>query len=113
MAHFAEINQVNKVLRVIVVANEMLLDEHGVESEATGISFCKSLFGSETNWVQTSYTGKQRKNYAGIGATFDPERDAFIPPKPEGEQWLLDEQTCRWYDPALAEINTNLGVTRV
>jgi hypothetical protein len=113
MAHFAEINQANEVLRVVVVDNDMILDEQGLESEALGISFCKSLFGSETQWMQTSYQGRIRKNFAGIGFVFDAERNAFIAPKPEGDYWILDEETCRWYDPALAEINPIIGVTRV
>lgn len=113
MAHFAEINQANEVVRVVVVSDEMLLNEHGRESEAIGIAFCKSLFGANTRWVQTSYTGKSRKNYAGDGSTFDPVRDAFIPPKPPGDYWLLDEQTCRWYDPKAPESHPTIGVTRV
>lgn len=92
MAHFAELNDQNVVLRVIVVHNNELLD-NGVESEAKGIDFCHSLFGG--NWKQTSYNGNMRKNYAGIGFTYDPVRDAFIPPKP-GDNWVLDEATCQW-----------------
>jgi hypothetical protein len=65
MAHFAEINSNNKVLRVVVVNNNELL-VNGVENEQKGIDFCKSLFGSNTNWVQTSYNSKFRKQYAGI-----------------------------------------------
>ena len=92
MAHFAELDNQNTVLRVIVVHNNELLD-NGVESEAKGIAFCKTLFGG--NWKQTSYNGNIRKNYAGIGFTYDPVRDAFIPPKP-GDNWVLDEATCQW-----------------
>ena len=92
MAHFAELDNQNTVLRVIVVHNNELLD-NGVESEAKGIAFCKTLFGG--NWKQTSYNGTIRKNYAGIGFTYDPVRDAFIPPKP-GDNWVLDEATCQW-----------------
>ena len=92
MAHFAELDNQNTVLRVIVVHNNELLD-NGVESETKGIAFCKTLFGG--NWKQTSYNGNIRKNYAGIGFTYDPVRDAFIPPKP-GDNWVLDEATCQW-----------------
>lgn len=93
MAHFAELDATNTVTQVIVVHNNELLD-NGVESEAKGIAFCQSLFGG--NWVQTSYNASIRKNYAGVGYTYDPVRDAFIPPKPEEGNWILNEDTCRW-----------------
>lgn len=96
MAHFAKLNDQNTVLQVIVVHNNELLD-NGVESEAKGIAFCQSLLPG-TNWVQTSYNGNIRKNYAGIGFTYDPTRDAFIPPTPY-PSWMLDEATCRWEAP--------------
>ena len=97
MAHFAEVNENNQVLQVIVVHNDEL-KEDGVESEAKGIAFCKSLLGQDTNWVQTSYNATIRKNYAGIGYTYDAERDAFIAPEPEGHIGF-DEETCRWIIP--------------
>ena len=97
MAHFAEIETDNTVLRVIVVHNNELLDESGVEQEAKGAAFCQSLFGG--TWVQTSYNGTIRKNFAGAGFTYDTARDAFIPPKPNGD-WVLNEQTCQWEAPA-------------
>lgn len=103
MAHFAELNQDNIVLRVIVVGNEMLF-ENGQESEAKGIAFCKQLFGENTNWIQTSYNGNLRKNYAGIGYTYDASRDAFIAQKPEGEGWTLDEELCIWRNLELEAI---------
>ena len=92
MAHFAELDNQNTVLRVIVVHNNELLD-NGVESEAKGIAFCRSLFSG--NWKQTSYNGNMRKNYAGVGFTYDSQRDAFIPPQPF-PSWILDEATCQW-----------------
>ena len=95
MAHFAQIDNNNIVTRVIVVANEELLD-NGVESEVKGVAFCQSLFGG--NWKQTSYNANIRKNYAGIGYTFDAGKDAFIPPQPFAS-WVLDESTCRWEAP--------------
>jgi hypothetical protein len=95
MAHFAEIDETNTVVQVIVVHNNELLD-NGVESEAKGVAFCQSLFGG--NWVQTSYNGNIRKNYAGIGFTYDAVRDAFIPPKPY-PSWILNEDTCNWESP--------------
>jgi len=115
MAHFAELDETNIVLRVIVVGNDMLPDEQGQESEAVGIAFCQSLFGADTIWVQTSFNGNIRKNYAGMGFTYDQTRDAFIAPMPEGDGWILDEETCQWRNPELeaAQAATNIGVTRV
>lgn len=96
MAHFAQLDNQNTVLQVIVIHNNELLD-NGVESEAKGIAFCQSLFPN-TRWAQTSYNGNKRKNYAGVGFLYDPIRDAFIPPKPY-PSWVLDEATCRWEAP--------------
>jgi hypothetical protein len=93
MAHFAQLDESNIVTQVIVVHNNELLD-NGVESEAKGVAFCQSLLGG--NWIQTSYNGNIRKNYAGIGYTYDQTRDAFIPPKPEEGEWILNEDTCLW-----------------
>lgn len=96
MAHFAKLNENNLVTQVIVVHNNELLDENGQESEAKGAAFCQSLFGG--TWIQTSYSGSFRKNYAGIGFTYDAERDAFIPPKPFAS-WILNEETAQWEAP--------------
>ena len=96
MAHFAEIGLDNAVLRVIVVNNAELLDGNGVEQESLGADFCRDLFGG--TWVQTSYNGNIRKNFAGPGCTYDSDRDAFIPSKPFAS-WTLDETTCRWEPP--------------
>lgn len=95
MAHFAELDENNVVKQVIVVHNNELLD-NGVESEAKGIQFCQSLFGG--NWIQTSYNGTIRKNYAGIDYTYDSVRDAFIAPKLDchPNDVALNEETCRW-----------------
>jgi hypothetical protein len=95
MAHFAELDANNVVLRVIVVNNDELMD-NGDESELKGIAFCQSLFGG--NWMQTSYNATFRKNYAGEGFTYDAQRDAFIPPKPF-DSWVLNEVKCRWSPP--------------
>jgi hypothetical protein len=112
MAHFAQLDENNVVLQVIVVSNdELILD--GVESEVKGIAFCQSLLGG--NWIQTSYNGSKRKNYAGVGFTYDPQRNAFISPKPEGADWTLDEQTCVWRNlpQEQAQEALSVGVTRV
>jgi len=96
MAHFAQLDDNNIVTQVIVVHNNELINETGNESEAKGIAFCQSLFGG--NWKQTSYNANFRKNYAGIGFTYDAGRDAFIPPQPFSS-WTLDEETCGWNPP--------------
>lgn len=95
MAHFAELNN-NVVTRVIVVDNENILDGNGQESEAIGQEFCLQ-FGPGP-WLQTSYNGNFRKNYASPGAVYDPQRDAFISPSP-GPDAVLNEETCKWYIP--------------
>ena len=96
MAHFVRLDQNSIVVQGIVVHNNELID-NGVESESKGIAFCQSLFPGG-DWIQTSYNGNIRKNYAGIGYTYDETRDAFIPPKPY-PSWLLDETTCLWVPP--------------
>lgn len=96
MAHFAQLDDNNIVTQVIVVANdELLLD--GVESEVKGILFCKSLFGEDTKWKQTSYNGTIRKNYAGIGYTYDASNDYFYAPQPY-PSWALDTD-AKWQPP--------------
>lgn len=96
MAHFAEIGLNNTVLRVIVVHNNEVIDVEGNENEQRGIDFCRNLFGG--TWLQTSYNGNMRKNFAGAGFTYDSDRDAFIPPKPYNS-WVLNEDTCQWEAP--------------
>lgn len=77
MAHFAEIEN-NVVKQVIVINNEVITDDSGNEQEFLGVDFCKSLYGQDTQWVQTSYNAKFRGQYAGIGMTYDPVKDEFI-----------------------------------
>jgi hypothetical protein len=96
MAHFAQLNENNKVLQVIVVANEELI-ENGVESEDKGIAFCKTLLGADTNWVQTSYNATFRKNFAGINYTYDPIADHFFAPSPY-PSWVLNAD-AKWETP--------------
>jgi hypothetical protein len=100
MAHFAQLDENNIVTQVIVVSNDDIKDSEGNESELTGIAFCKSLLGPNTIWKQTSYNNSIRKNYAGIGFTYDAIRDAFIAPKPYNS-WLLNETNCIWEAPVL------------
>ena len=97
MAHFARLEN-NLVTQVIVVNNSILLDGDGNEQESLGLSFCQSLYGNSTVWKQTSYNNNLRKNFAGIGYSYDTTRDAFIPPQPYSS-WLLDETTCQWDPP--------------
>jgi hypothetical protein len=98
MAHFARVNENWIVEEVIVVSNDVIKDDAGIECDWLGEQFCQSLYGAYTKWIQTSYTGRIYKNYASVGYTFDPYRNAFIPPKPY-ESWLLNEDTCRWDPP--------------
>lgn len=99
MAHFAQLDENNIVINIIVVHNNELLDPMGIEQEQKGIEFCKNLFGADTNWKQTSYNATFRKNYACGGATYSPELDAFIPPKPWPSWTTLDTETCRYQAP--------------
>jgi len=96
MAHFAQIDENGVVLQVIVVDNTDTLDENGIEKESVGILFCENLLSGK--WIQTSYNRNIRKNYAGIGFTYDTQRDAFIPPQPFAS-WVLNETTCLWEAP--------------
>ena len=80
MSHYAKVE--NGIVTQVIVAEQDVIDS--------------GLFGS--GWVQTSYNGTSRKNYAGIGYTYDADRDAFIPPKPYAS-WVLDENTCSWVAP--------------
>jgi len=92
MAHFAKIDVNNIVKQVEVVSNDV------ATTEQDGIDFLKQLYGDKFKWIQTSYIGSFRKNFAGIGSSYDQERDAFINPKPF-DSWTLDEPTCQWIPP--------------
>ena len=102
MAHFAKLGKGNKVVRVAVVSNDI------ATTEKAGEEFLQNLHGSRDVWKQTSYNTAGgvhklggtpfRKNFAGIGYTYDQTRDAFIPPKPFNS-WTLNETTCRWEAP--------------
>lgn len=96
MAHFAQLDDNNHVIQVIVVNDSDTCDHNGVEQESIGVAFCQMLFGGQ--WIQTSYNAKFRKNYAGIGYMYDSERDAFIPPQPYAS-WVLNEAACAWEAP--------------
>ena len=101
MAHFAKIrNSDNIVVHVSGVDNWNITDGNGDEVESIGIAYLESVHGTDANhiWRQTSYNGTMRKNYAGIGMTWDAGRDAFIPVKPYAS-WVLNEETCNWEAP--------------
>ena len=107
MASFAKIGLNGKVIEVLSVHNNELLDANGIEQEVNGIDFLTKLTGWSI-WKQTSFntvggihkTGGTplRKNFAGIGMTYDEDRDAFIPKKPYNS-WVLNETTCLWEAP--------------
>jgi hypothetical protein len=107
MASFAKIGLNSKVIEVLSVNNEVLKDADGIEQEAIGIDFLTKLTGWAI-WKQTSYNTvggvhnnngtPLRKNHAGIGYTYDEDRDAFIPKK-LFNSWILNETTCLWEAP--------------
>jgi hypothetical protein len=92
MAHFAKLGKGNIVERVEVVSNNI------ATTEQAGMDFLNNLYKSRDVWKQTSYNNTIRKNFAGIGFTYDQTRDAFIPPKPFNS-WKLVEETCQWKAP--------------
>jgi hypothetical protein len=95
MAHWAEIDNNNVVLRVLVGDND---DPNGDE----GYQWLIDNLGG--TWIKTSYNASIRKNYAGIGFVYDKTRDAFIAPMPDGVGWFLNEETCRWENEIVGDI---------
>jgi hypothetical protein len=116
MASFAKIGLNSKVIEVLSVHNNVLKDSNGVEQEVNGIDFLTKLTGYPV-WKQTSYNTvggvhnnggtPLRKNHAGIGYTYDEDRDAFIPKKPFNS-WILNETTCQWQSPIPKPIDENM-----
>jgi hypothetical protein len=92
MAHYAFIDDNNIVTQVIVGRNE----DEVVDGISDWETYYADVYGQRC--VRTSYNANIRKNYAGIGFTYDEGRDAFVPPKPF-ESWVLNEDTCRWEAP--------------
>lgn len=119
MAHFAQIDENNTVLQVLVVDNQSILDSNGVEQEQNGIDFLAGL-GLGTNWKQTSYNNKFRKQYAGTGFTYDQVADVFVAPQPF-PSWTLDanhdwqpptprpEGSYNWNEDELAWVEVPAG----
>jgi hypothetical protein len=109
MASFAKIGLNNKVIEVLSINNEVLKDSNGIEQETIGVDFLTKLTGWAI-WKQTSYNTiggihklggtPLRKNHAGIGYTYDEDKDVFIPKKPYAS-WILNEDTCRWEAPVV------------
>ena len=97
MAHFAELNNNNVVQRVIVVSNKNTSDENGVEDENIGIAFCKTLYGSDTNWRQCSRSLSIRRKYPAPGDLYVESSDVFVYPKPF-KSWTLDSDAY-WQPP--------------
>ena len=117
MASFAKIEN-NIVITVVSVVNEVLKDSNGIEQEAIGIQFLRTLYNEPNSiWKQTSYNTNGgvhslggtpfRKNHAGIGYTYDQQRDAFIPQKPYNS-WILNESTCNWDAPVARPDDNNM-----
>jgi len=106
MAHFAEIDALQRVVRVLVVDTKDTQDKHGNEVDSIGMKYLNDAFGG--TWLRTSYNTNRgehtlggtpfRKNYAGKGYLYDSTRDAFIPPKTY-PSWILNEDTCLWEAP--------------
>ena len=92
MAHFAKLGVGNIVETVIVVSNDI------ATTEQAGSDFINKLYNTRDVWKQTSYNGNIRKNFAGVGYTYDQTRDAFIPIKPYNS-WILNGDTCIWEAP--------------
>jgi hypothetical protein len=111
MAHFAQLNSKNIVERVLTV------NDNDAPTESEGIVFLQSLYGSNEDWKQTSYNTyggvhkldgtPLRKNFAGIGFSYDSTRDAFIPPQPY-PSWTLNEDTCLWECPVAYPTDGNI-----
>lgn len=91
MAHFAELVGNNTVARVVVISNENIKDVNGVEQESIGVEFCRKLFGHNTKWVQTSYNGSFRGQFASVGSVYIEPLDIFIGPKPY-PSWSLSDK---------------------
>lgn len=110
MAHFAEIDENNVVQRVIVVSEKNTSDSEGNESEDVGVAYCKTLFGSDTNWKKCSYNMNVRKSFPGPGYVYIESVDAFAIPQPH-PSWTLDENVV-WQPPiekpSLTESQDNL-----
>jgi hypothetical protein len=105
MAYFAKLGTGNIVENVISINNSVITDSNGVEQEQLGVDFINKLYNTRDVWKQTSYNNNIRKNFAGVGYSYDQTRDAFIPPKPFNSL-ILNEDTCRWEAPVAMPTTT-------
>lgn len=121
MAHYAQLDENNIVLNVVVVNNEVLLNESDEEVEQLGIDLLESLHGENSIWKQTSYNATFRKDFADVGGSYDPTNDIFIRQQPhnswtlnadfdweapvtypdDGEKYLWDEDSLQWVLPVV------------
>ena len=92
----------NVIVNVIVVPEEALWDEKGIERNEIGVQYCQSL--EEGQWMRTYPTAEKHKWFGGVGFTYRPDLDAFIPPKPP-VQCTLDEELCHWIDADGRDLN--------
>lgn len=97
MAHFAQLDENNVVINVVKVADYVIVDENGNESEQLGIDYLKSIIGGY-KWVQTSYNNNIRHQYAAIGGVYHEDLDVFFPRKPYNS-WIMDETVFDWVAP--------------
>ena len=109
MGYFAKLNDSNIVIDMAGVDNAVMDNLPFPESEPLGIAFLTEWSGGYTNWKQTSYNKSFRKNYAGIGFTYDQNLDAFIPEKPY-PSWLLNTNTFQWQAPVPYPNDGNLYI---
>jgi hypothetical protein len=100
MAHFAKLGVGNIIERVEVVSNDI------ATTEQAGVDFLNNLYNTRDVWKQTSYNNNIRKNFAGVGYSYDQTRDAFIAPKPFNS-WTLNEETCQWEPPVIHPTDGN------
>jgi len=99
MAHFAELNRNNTVLRVVVINNGVLLDENNEEQESLGVAYCQELYGNLSRWKQTSYNSSMRRNFAQRGMFYYEEHDIFVEPNPYPGSWSFNAETYEWQPP--------------
>lgn len=98
MAHFAKIDDQKNVLEIVVVNNDDVGNLPFPESEPVGIAFCKSVFGDDTDWLQTSYNGNFRRQYAQVGGFYYPQQNVFVGVKPYAS-WVFNDQSANWESP--------------
>ena len=105
MAHFAELNSANEVLRVVVVDNKDIVDGNGIEQESLGQTHLQNILGG--TWKQTSYNASFRGNYAGQGYTYFVDQDLFMNPKPHNS-WIMSTADATWVAPSAMPTDGNV-----